>query len=162
MREAHGREYHAAEGVIFLEEMVPKEYLGQIRLYDIRLRQKMDELEQLREASVSASANMICVSAKSAPRDKVSGYVSKIVDLETEIRQDMQSFLTAKNAIINKIQSADNPVYIEVLYKRYVQYKPLETIAEEMGYSPDRIRHLHGIALNDFKSRHTKAHFTMV
>lgn len=145
-----------------MEEMAPKEYLGQIRLYDIRLRQKIDELEQLREASVSVAVNMTYTSAKAAPRDKIPEYVSKIVDLETEIRQDMQSFLTAKNAIINKIQSADNPIYIEVLYKRYVQYKPLETIADEMGYSPDRIRHLHGIALKDFKSRHTKAHFAVV
>ena len=43
---------------------------------------------------------------------------------------------------------------IDILYKRYVQYKSLEEIAVEMSYSYTRLRHLHGRALQGFKKKY--------
>lgn len=38
-----------------------------------------------------------------------------------------------------------------LLYKRYVEGKPLTSIVEEMGFSEDYVKHLHGDALNIVK-----------
>ena len=59
-------------------------------------------------------------------------------------------FVDLKNKIISEIQGLSNPVYIQILYKKYVEAKRLEVIAVEMSYSYDHIKHAHGRALQEF------------
>ena len=88
---------------------------------------------------------------QTTPRDRISEEVTHIVDLEEEINEDLGALLMLRNKIINEIHSMDNPVYIDILYKRYVQYKSLEEIAVEMSYSYRQIKRLHGISLQGFR-----------
>ena len=63
---------------------------------------------------------------------------------------EIDYFVDLKHKVINQIQSLDNRSYAEILYKRYIEFKRLELIAVELGYSYNRIRHLHGEALKYF------------
>ena len=104
-----------------MKEQTPKEYLRQLKTASIKIEQKKDELERLKAAAESISAN-------------------------TE----------------SEIQSLDSPVYIDILYKRYVEYKTLEEIAVEMSYSYRQVLRLHGLALQDFKRWHTMSHLSVL
>ena len=91
---------------------------------------------------------------QTTPRDRLSEEITRIVNLEKQINSDLGAMLMLRNKIINEIQSMDNPVYIDILYKRYVQYKSLEEIAVEMSYVYVHTRRLHGLALQAFRARY--------
>ena len=137
-----------------MEKKTPKEYLRQLRTAEIKIEQKEEELERLKSSLESISAGTDSERVQTTPRDRLSEEITRIVDLEKEINSDLGAMLMLRNKIINEIQSMDNPVYIDILYKRYVQYKSLEEIAVEMSYSYTRLRHLHGRALQGFKKKY--------
>lgn len=132
--------------------MTPKEYLRQLRVFSIKIQQKKDELESLKAAAENVSASIDSERVQTSPKDRMPDDVSRIVDLEAEIHKDILEHLILKNKIINEIQGLSNPVYIEILYKRYVEYKSLEEIAAEMRYSYEHTRRMHGYALSKFKA----------
>ena len=140
----------------------PKEYLRQIRLFDICIRQKEAELAAMRSELENMSAAVTGERVQTSVNDKMSEKVSHIVDLEAMIIQDKEKFLRMKDRIINEIQSLDNSVYVDILYKRYVEYKQLEEIAVEMNYSYIQVLRLHGFALQEFKRWHTMSHSDVV
>lgn len=140
----------------------PKEYLRQIRLFDICIRQKEAELAAMRFELENMSAAVTGERVQTSVNDKMSEKVSHIVDLENQIIQDKEKFLHMKDRIINEIQSLDNSVYVDILYKRYVEYKQLEEIAVEMNYSYRQVLRLHGFALQEFKRWHTMSHSDVV
>ncbi len=133
-----------------MEKKTPKEYLRQLRTAEIKIEQKEEELERLKSSLESISTGTDGERVQTTPRDRLSEEITRIVDLEKEINSDLGAMLMLRNKIINEIQSMDNPVYIDILYKRYVQYKSLEEIAVEMSYSYVHIRRLHGYALIQF------------
>lgn len=137
-----------------MEKKTPKEYLRQLRTAEIKIEQKEEELERLKASLESISTGTDSERVQTTPRDRLSEEVPIIADLKEEIKSDIKALLILKNKIINEIQSMDNPVYINILYKRYVQYKSLEEIAVEMSYVYVHTRRLHGLALQAFKARY--------
>lgn len=134
-------------------EKSSKKYLRQIRLFDICIRQKEAELAVMRSEIENMSAAVTGERVQTSVNDKMSEKVSHIVDLERQIIQDKEKFLRMKDRIINEIQSLNNAVYVDILYKRYVEYMRLEEIAVKLHYSYDRMRHLHGLALEAFRKK---------
>ena len=61
-----------------------------------------------------------------------------------------------KHKIINEIQGLGNILHIDILFKKYVQYKSLELIAVETGYSYDYVKHAHGYVLENFYNKFLK------
>lgn len=56
-----------------------------------------------------------------------------------------------KHTIINQIQALNDTKYVQVLYKRYVEYKRLEQIACEMSYTYQYIKELQKRGLQEFE-----------
>ena len=100
-----------------MKEQTPKEYLRQLKTASIKIEQKEDELERLKAAAESISANNESERVQTTPKDRVSEDVARIMDLKEEINRDIGELLILKNKIINEIQSLDSHVYIDILYK---------------------------------------------
>lgn len=129
-----------------------KRYLSQVYALNCRIENKKSERDQLRELSTSVSsfANTERVQT-SSNQDKMGDTAAKIVDLETEITATIVEYLSKKEEVIKTIESVENINMYNLLYKRYVEGKSLTSIAEEMGFSEDYVKHLHGDALNIVK-----------
>lgn len=132
-----------------------KEYLTQLKRLDIIINQKIKEKEKLRDSLFSISPLLLS-------EDKVMGgkmmnkasfvkVLERIMELEEEIDEEVDFYIDKKHQIINQIQTLSNVAYIQILYKRYVEYKDLKQIAAEMKYDYQHIRRLHGYALQAFK-----------
>lgn len=78
------------------------------------------------------------------------------MDLENEINAEIDSFIDTKHEIINQIQSLHNTKYVQVLYKRYVEYKQHNRIAREIHYDISHEFRLHQQALQAFEQRFLK------
>lgn len=144
------------------KEETPKEYLSQLQKIDIIINQKIKEKERLRDSLFSISPLLLS-------EDKVMGgkvinkasfvkVLERIMELEEEIDEEVDSYIDKKHQIINQIQMLSNTNYIEILYKRYVEYKGLKQVAIEMKYDYDYIRRLHGQALQAFEKEDTLTH----
>lgn len=129
-----------------------KKYLSQIYNLNCRIENKKNERDQLRElaTSVSSFSNTERVQTSSI-QDKMGDTVAKIVDLEAEITATIVEYLEKKEEVIKTIEGIENINMYNLLYKRYVEGKTLTDIADEMGFSEDYIKHLHGDSLNAVK-----------
>lgn len=131
-------------------EESPKEYLRQLERLSDRIEHKKQELAMLRSAMQSIAVKIDGDRVQTSPSDKMPDSVASVVDIEKEIESDTIVLIATRDKIINQIHSLPNCLYIKILYKRYVEYKRLEQIAVELHYSYDRIKHLHGDALQVF------------
>lgn len=135
--------------------MKAKEYLKQVELLDVKIRQKKIELAGLKEEATCTgafdySAEKVQTSSKA---DSMSKKVAKYVDLENEIHEDIERLTELKHKVIGQIHMLDDPKYINVLFKKYIEYKGLKEISKELGYSYDHIRRVHGWALLEFQRK---------
>lgn len=134
--------------------MTAKQYLGQIRSLDIKIRQRKREVEELRLSatcteSTSSQGEKVQTSASG---DKLLNAVARYVDLEAETQSMIDDMQKKRHKIIAEIQSLEDSRYIEILYKRYVEFKSFEFIACEMHYNYTWICELHGKALKAFET----------
>lgn len=133
--------------------MKAKEYLQQLRKLDTVIQQKKTELANLRETLTSVSSPKISEEKVSGDNLGGAGFedtIANIDELEQEITWELGKFVALKHKIINEIHTLDNGVYIQLLYKRYIEFKSLEQIAVEVNYSYSHIKKMHGWALLQF------------
>ncbi len=134
-----------------------KTYLNQIRKLDILIRQKQEQLQELRsKAEGQGSVDYAADRVQTSPVDSLSENVAAFVDLQSEIENTLRQYIRTKSMIIDQIQQLEDTRYIEILYKRYVEYKNITVVAYEMGYEYTWLCHLHGDALNAFAEKHMK------
>ena len=134
-----------------------KDCLQQIQVLDIRIKQKMDHLEDMRRMRTYLRGACIGGGSKSGNMsDGFSKMSDKLIDLERTLNQEIEVYLLMKNEEINRIQSLSKPEYMDVLYKRYVEYKTFERIAYEMNYALNYVFKLHGNGVKEYESLFTK------
>lgn len=147
--------------------MTAKEYLGQLRILDLKIRQRAEECEDLyhRAAGFKALDYSSDKVQTSPDPDGNMALVQQAWELERENIRMILRFNALKHKIIGQIHSMGDPRMAELLALRYVQYLPLEKIADVMRkgngqpYSYDHIRRLHGEALQKFAKCHSNATF---
>lgn len=128
--------------------MNAKRYLEQIRYLDIKIANKVAERNALLDLAVKVTPTLSSdIGRSGGASDKVGNCVVKLVDMEKEIDMAIDNFVDTKRRIISEIEELKDPRYYEILHKRYVQYKNLYDISDEMGYNYDVVRRMHGKAL---------------
>ena len=81
--------------------------------------------------------------------------VCRIIDLESEINQDMLQLVELKKGIVRRIKAVENAELQVVLELRYLSYMRWEEIAIELGYGIDNVFRLHRKALAEIKTPET-------
>lgn len=133
--------------------MRAKEYLDQIRKLDIKIGQRITELEQMRQRlSVISGIDYSKDRVQSSPSSG-NAQVEKLVDMDREIWGMIEQETELKHKIIDEIQQLENPIYVDLLFRRYVQCHSFERIACDMGYVYNYVCNLHGEALREFETK---------
>ena len=132
-----------------------KEYLNSLYILDRKIEHLKRELQDVNAVKYSVPA---IDTSKEAVQHSTSGTASYVAVVERadlildRILKSLEEYIVLKHTIVDQIHNINNVFYIDLLYKRYVEYKPLKIIAEEMNYSYDYIRDRHGVALLAFAS----------
>lgn len=125
-----------------------KTLLSKIKLCDAKINIKLDELKQLKEMTLKVTPSLEGeVVSGTHNQDKLGDAVAKIVDLQKEIDDSIDTFVELKRYFMGIIDRMDDTNQATVLYKRYFQYKPFEQIACEIGYGYRNVCYIHGRAL---------------
>lgn len=139
--------------------MKAKDYLKQIERLDKCIEQKQIECDGLKLLAEGTGGIQYGDRVQTSPSgDALEKKVVKYVQLEQEIDEMIDRFVDMKHKIIDEIQGLSEVKHIDVLFKKYVQYKSLEQIAVEMNYSYPYVRELHGYALADFERTYKNLH----
>lgn len=132
--------------------MDTKTYLGQISKLDFIIKNKVEEINQLRDmaCSISVSLKEVNVQSNGEP-DKMGSLVSKIADAEVELAESIEHSFQKKREITQQIEMITNTNQYRVLYNRYVLCKNWKTITSEMECSLRGAMSIHGRALQEFE-----------
>ena len=135
--------------------MKTKDYLSQVSRLNKMINNKLSEISQLRELSVSISAIGNDEKVQTSPNfDKIGTTVAKIDEMENNLDKMIDEYLVKRERIIAQIDTmAEESVY-QILFSRYIEKKTFEKIATEMKYSWRQIVRLHGKALQQFEKKY--------
>lgn len=135
--------------------MDAKQYLQQISRLERMINNKLSEIAQLKELSISISAARNEERVQTTPNfDKIGSAICRIEKAEEEIDRLVDEYVDKKNLIISQIDGIGNETYYEILFARYIEKKTFEKIADEMTYSFRNVTRLHGRALQEFERKY--------
>ena len=125
-----------------------KAYLKKIKWYDVQIDGLLQDLEREKAMATKVTATISPVAvAHSGSQGNVEDPVLKIIALKDEINRKIDRFVDLKmeiESIIERIEDADQ---VAVLRKRYMEYKPWELIAVEVGCKYRNVCYIHSDAL---------------
>lgn len=128
--------------------MTTKEYLSQAYRIDQRIDSKLEQVLSLRALLGKATATLTDTPRPATldPRS-MEEVVAKMVDLETEINEDIDTLVDLKQEITRVIKGVENPEHQTLLELRYLCFKRWEDIAVELGYTSRHMFRIHDLAL---------------
>jgi DNA-directed RNA polymerase specialized sigma subunit len=125
-----------------------KAYLRKLELADVHINNKLEDLQKLRTMVTKITSSITPVSVSgSGSQDKLGDTIAKIVDLQSEINDKIDRYVDMKREVNTLIDQLEDPDQVQVIHKRYVEYKPLELIAIEMNCTYRNVCYIHGKAL---------------
>ena len=135
--------------------MKTKDYLSQVSRLNKMINNKLSEISQLRELSVSISAIGNDEKVQTSPNfDKIGTTVAKIDEMENNLDKMIDEYLVNRERIIAQIDTMEEESVYQILFSRYIEKKTFEKIATEMKYSWRQIVRLHGKALQQFEKKY--------
>ncbi len=134
--------------------MTAKKYLSEVQRLQTIIEQKQERIKEIRESASTVRAVRYDLEKVQGGghRDKIGDSVAKIVDLETEVENDIVNLLYRKHEITNQIHKLANLNHMKILYKRYIEGKDLQTIADEINYTYQYVLELQKQALKAFET----------
>lgn len=134
--------------------MTAKEYLQKIRTYDILINGEKKERQKIwQEAtSISSPLGKEPVQGGGTVSDKVGNFAIKLAVIDAKI----EKYTAEKDKRIALIATLEKPLELSVCYKlyvEYVKYPTLAAIADELCYSYQYIKEVHGEALKKLEIR---------
>ena len=138
--------------------MTAKDYLQEIQKMDMFIEQKIYEYDTLKKETGGLRAvdySKVHILSRSTSAGFTISSDQKL-DIELELKRDIQHFNTLRHERILEIQRMERSVYTELLFKRYVEYKTLACIAAEMKKEPKYTSKLHMDALKAFEYQYAE------
>ena len=123
--------------------MTAKEYLGQIRLFDVRIRDLKAEYEGL--LSLPGCDYSTAKVQTSIRGDTIGDIVSK----REEIAQELNRIVLLRGERLKLLDDLIDVLQYRVLYERYVHNKKMFDIADSMGYCERYIHAIHAKGLKE-------------
>lgn len=130
------------------------ELLNQMLLIDIEINLKMKEIEKWRSMreriTVQLQENKVS-SGGGGVQDKLGELTACILDLESELVEDVRKATEYRKDFEKIISRLENPQEYNMMYRRYILFQPWGTIAREMHYSKDGLMKMHSRVIENLK-----------
>ena len=129
--------------------MTSKELLRQIYIIDCQIKNLLDERASITLLKSSVLDGVYVQTSRSSEPPWMKSIIEWDQLTET-ITRKADMLIKTKHEIISRINSLPDARYIKLLTEKYLHYKSLEQIAEEMNYCDDHVKRLHAQAIKAF------------
>ena len=124
-----------------------------------RIKELENELEVLWSRTTYTAQNFGSILQSGNGVSKVENAIEKIETIEKLIDEERASLATIQQRIMSAVRNLPNITERRIIHLKYIgkpygsyhRTLPLWKIANELGYSIDRINHLHGDALRNLE-----------
>lgn len=128
------------------------EYLKQLKSIHIIINQLENEKKELESKMYNIQAvDYSKVRVQTSNNTSSYTLTDKHIDETTALEKKIIEYKNKRKCIINEIRQLGKSEYIEVLYKRYVEFKSFDTIAYETGYCISNVWKIHSKAIKEFE-----------
>ncbi len=128
--------------------MDAKEYLSQAYRIDQRINSKLEQVMSLRALLGKATGTLSGAPKAETPNlHSMEDTICKMVDMENEINDDIDTLVDLKAEIMACIKRVENTEYQTLLELRYLCFKRWEEIAIDLNYSMQYAFRMHERAL---------------
>lgn len=128
--------------------MKSKDYLNQAYQIEKRIAAKVEQIESLRTVATKVTSTLSDVKVQSSQQtSRMENIIAKMMDLEEELKTDMDQLIAIKTEVMRTIRQVPDPELQLLLEKRYLCYEKWEDIAIDMNISIQHTFRLHGEAL---------------
>jgi len=130
--------------------MTAKEYLSQANRIDQRINSKIEQVKSLHNLATKATATLSDMPKGASPNHhRMEDFISKALDLESEIKADLQALINLKREVVTIIKCVERTELQTILEMRYLCFETWEEIAVALHYDLRHIHRLHGRALEE-------------
>ena len=113
--------------------MTAKEYLSQAYRLDQKINSKLEQVRSLHILTTKATMTLSDSPHPPSPNLKpMESIIAKIIDLESEINNEIDTLVDLKRDMVSLIKSVQNADCQVLLELRYLCFKSWEDIAVEM------------------------------
>lgn len=133
--------------------MKAKIYLQQIEKLDSQIKKKLSEVEKL--GLIATGTTMKFESERvqsSGSKHSMENAICMKLDIESEVVEEVKKLFKLRQKIIHDIDQLPINEY-EVIYRKYVEYKELYEIADDMGMSYSWVTSVHGRGLANIQKQ---------
>lgn len=123
-----------------------KHQLKQIRLIDLEVKSKMEELDRLNNSFLKSPSLKEINVQESKVSLKDDAYV-KIINLNDYINDKVDKLIDLKYQLIQAIEQLDNSKERTIIWMKYISSKSWDEIAEELKISKTTLFILHDEAI---------------
>ena len=128
--------------------MTTKQYLSQIVRFDMMIRNKFEEIIKYRVLVESITPKNDDERVQTSLNgDKIGGFVSKIVDLESEIER----LHVTRNKIIKQIECLPEPFMYQIIYLVFVEDYDIMEMGRKLNYSKSKTYRLYNESIEKFE-----------
>ena len=125
--------------------MTAKEYLNQLIAMDNAINRKQQRLATLRDVAMNTTPNYADEAVqRTREKNPLENIMSKIVDLDREIDEDIDALVDFKAEVREKLDKIADERYKRILWLRYADRKTWRYIALELNFT---IRYIHKMHL---------------
>ena len=136
--------------------MTTEDYLGQVIILDMKINNKLIEIEQAKKLACSVSAiNYSNERVQTTPNfDKIGTALCKIEKMQEKLNTLIDVYADKKTEIIEQIESLENNIHRTILVRRYIEGKKFTEIEDEIGYSYRNLQRHHNKAKISFENKY--------
>ncbi len=129
--------------------MNARQFLKQVKKLDKLIENKMIEIARWKELAENTTANLTGERVQSSHNpQRIADAIGRYVDLEAEIREDIERLIAAKKEVIAVIEQLEATEY-DVLHKIYIQHLDFYDVADAYNKSYSWATTVHGQAVKN-------------
>lgn len=133
--------------------MTTVDYLRQVRLLDLKINNKLVEIEQVKKLICGISAINYDERVQTTPNfDKIGIALCKVEKMEEKLITLIDTYADTKKMIIGQIESLDNEIHRSILSMIYIEGKKITEIENSISYSYRNLQRHHNKAIKKFES----------
>ena len=129
--------------------MTKKEWLGRYNILQGDIERTEAEIQRCRARAESVTQHITDMPKGGQGRNQLEDAVCAIDELEQELSGQILESIAVRKEIAAAIEAVKNPVYRDVLRRKYIDGNTLEKIAVDLNYSYVHVCRLHGWALRE-------------
>ncbi len=134
--------------------MTARDFLSQAYRLDQRINCKIEQLSTLNDLATKATSTLTGMPHNpNKATSTLENAITKIVDLQKEINDDIDHLVDVKAEITKVIKSVENVDQRFILEKRYLCWASWPEIAVELNVSNRRLYYLHDLALEEIQKK---------